>query len=195
MFIKEKKFCFFMDNEILPKARTAIILIRGKDVLLGEMKNGIEKDMWVFPWWNMESNHNYYDNLFKGLWEDLGSGFRCTNVFMPYSDRKNPAAIVEDIFPEERYITSFHRGVLTLEKWSILGVKNKERYKRFNWFKFSDLEQYLDYSNTSFFQSKEDKTHPIIPYPLSQSIKNLLQQEYNPFENLDIPETLKTKSC
>ncbi len=180
-------------TDITPKVRTAMIIMNGEKVLLGEIKSGAEKGTWMFPWHEIGFKDSYYKNIFTGLWEDVG--FRCTNVFIPYSDRNRPIGVTNDIFSdeEEHYVTLFHRGVYTLGK-STIGSKNKGKYIRFDWFRFPDLGQYIDDSNTSF-QNKEDKTHPIIPYPLSQSIKNLLQQGYNPFENLDIPETLKTKSC
>lgn len=181
-----------MEENIYPKARTAAVIISGENVLLGEVKRGAENGAWMFPWHEIGFRNNYYKNFFTGLWEDLG--FRCTNVFIPYSDRQKPMAVTNDIFQEEHYITLFHRGIYTLGR-STIGSKNREKYNRFNWFKWTSLEQALNDSNKNLLNQNKDNKAPTIPYPLSQSVKNFLQQGYSPWKDLNIPETLKTKEC
>ncbi len=192
-FIKKIFNWFKMERDNYPQVRIASIIMNDLSVLLGEVKTGSENGTWMFPWHEMKIRENYYKTFFSGLWEDLG--FRCTNVFVPYSDRQSPMAITNDIFPEEHYLTLFHRGIYTLGK-STLGSKNKEKYKNFNWFKWADLVKVLEEKNNLPINLLNGPQYSLAsPPPLSLSIKNFLQQGHNPWNDLEIPEKLRKSGC
>lgn len=144
-----------MTNEqFYPKVRIASIIMSGKNVLLGEIRIGSEEGTWMFPWNEIGCKDSYYKTFFSGVWKDIG--FRCTNLNM--IDREKPSAVTNDIFPDEHYITLFHRAIYGNIR---PGHKNKERYKDIRWIEWNNF-----------------------PENISPSIKNLLKQEYNPFSNL-----------
>ena len=144
------------------------ITLAEDSVLMGKIKSGDEKDMWTFPWHEMEKGESYYKSFFSGLWRDIR--FTCTNVNM--IDRENPFAVSNDVFPNEHYITLFHRA--EYDNGVLSGLRNKDRYQLFELMPWRLVQQVAEQKPLEINPHKT-------PYPLSPSIEYLLKNKYNPF--------------
>jgi 8-oxo-dGTP diphosphatase len=150
-----------MENkEKRPGVGLAIILMNLKNgnILLGRRMGAHGAGTWAFPGGHLEHFENYIERIEKEMKQETGFK-RIINYQLLDLD---PCKVTNDIFYREdkHYITLFFRARYKEGKAKVMEPDRCEEWKWYEWGKF--------------------------PENLFVPVRNLLDSEYNPFQNLNL---------
>lgn len=108
-----------------PKVGLAVIIVRDKQVLLGQRKNAHGAGSWCFPGGHLEFGEEFIECAQREVQEE--TGLQLTNI--------KPAAFTNDIFTQEgkHYITLFFTAECDSGEPQLLEPDKCEGWAWFSW--------------------------------------------------------------